>query len=468
MPVVLWTDALIFLLLGVVIAFAFHAHSQEHLRAPWREVAKHPMGMVAATILLAYLGIALIDSLHFHPRNQGPVSSAEGYGPEVISVFDWLATPLREHTEKTYAAPFATELYAKETIELPDGTRQRIYPRLRYGGAHLQDPKTEHFRNIASIALAASALALELWLVVCAGICAVSAFRHGQSIAHTARVILAGGSDLPWRAILITLGVLIWLTSLGVGLGTKYHVFGTDKVGQDVFYQALKGVRTGLLLGTLTTLIMLPFAVLFGITAGYFRGWMDDVVQYLYTTLNSIPGVLLVAAAVLILQAYMANHAEQFNSVAERADLRLLFLCVILGIKSWTGLCRLLRAETLKLRELEYVQAAQAFGVGHVSILLRHLLPNVMHIISITVVLDFSGLVLAEAVLSYIGIGVDPSMDSWGNMINSARLELAREPMVWWSVAAAFTFMFTLVLAANLFSDAVRDAFDPRLRSTVV
>lgn len=121
----------------------------------------------------------------------------------------------------------------------------------------------------------------------------------------------------------------------------------------------------------------------------------------------------------------------------------------------------------MKLREIDYVQAAQAFGVGHFRIIMRHLLPNVMHIVMISIVLDFSGLVLAEAVLSYINIGVDPSMHSWGNMINSARLEMAREPIVWWSLAAAFVFMFVLVLAANLFSDAVRDAFDPRLRESI-
>jgi peptide/nickel transport system permease protein len=95
----------------------------------------------------------------------------------------------------------------------------------------------------------------------------------------------------------------------------------------------------------------------------------------------------------------------------------------------------------------------------------RHILPNVMHIVLIALVMDFSGLVLAEAVLSYIGIGVDPSTISFGTMINTARLELAREPVVWWSLVAAFIFMFVLVLAANLFSDAVRDAFDPRIAS---
>jgi len=189
---------------------------------------------------------------------------------------------------------------------------------------------------------------------------------------------------------------------------------------------------------------------------------VDDVIQFIYTTLNSIPGVLLIAASILMVQVYMANHAEQFTSVLVRADMRLLFLCLILGVTSWTGLCRMLRAETLKLREMEYVQAAESLGVTRPVILIRHILPNVMHIVLISVVLDFSSLVLAEAVLSYINIGVDPTTYSWGNMINGARLEMARDPVVWWSLSAAFLFMFTLVLAANLFADTVRNAFDPR------
>ncbi|MFZ5473705.1 MAG: ABC transporter permease, partial [Pseudomonadota bacterium] len=223
-----------------------------------------------------------------------------------------------------------------------------------------------------------------------------------------------------------------------------------------------KSIRTGLLIGTLTTLIMLPFALFLGVAAGYYGGWVDDVIQYLYTTLNSIPGVLLIAAAVLVAQVYIETHPELFDTAAARSDLRLVFLCAILGVTSWTGLARLLRGEALKLRELEYIQAARAFGVSHLRILSRHILPNVGHLVLITVVIDFSGLVLAEAVLSYVGVGVDPAMASWGNMINGARLELAREPIVWWQLAAAFLFMFVLVLSANLFADSVREAFDPR------
>ena len=127
---------------------------------------------------------------------------------------------------------------------------------------------------------------------------------------------------------------------------------------------------------------------------------------------------------------------------------------------------RLVRAIVLSIREEPYVEAAITVGTPTPTLLVRHVLPNVMHVVLISLVLDFSGLVLAEAVLSYVGVGVDPSMTSFGTMINAARLEMGREPMVWWSLSAAFVFMFVLVLAANLFADAVRDAFDPRVRVT--
>jgi peptide/nickel transport system permease protein len=224
----------------------------------------------------------------------------------------------------------------------------------------------------------------------------------------------------------------------------------------------LKSIRTGLVIGSVTTLIMLPFALLLGTMAGYFGGWIDDIIQYLYTTLSSIPGVLLVAAAVLSLQIYIDNHADFFTTLDSQADMRLMALCVILGMSSWTSLCRVLRAETLKVRELEYIQAAHALGTRWLKIITQHILPNVIHIVVITLVLDFSGFILAEAVLSYVGIGVAPTTYSWGNMINSARLELAREPIVWWPLLSAFTFMFIFVLAANLLADAVNSAFNPR------
>ncbi len=455
-PVILATDALIYLLLALVLGFVWYARRHDHLVTPWRRVGRSRTAMGAAVVIAFYVLIGLLDTLHFRLATGETENGETRYSTEVHSVFDLLATPLRENSEKTYSAPFATHLYTKENIELPDGSQVRDYPRLKYGGAHLADPHADRPMNIARLSLLGlmAGLAVFGWLMLLF-------FRFRQDRIKAWWLDPQRG---PSRTAALVFLIMLILIGMSISLSSGYHILGTDKVGEDVFYQALKSIRTGLVIGTLTTLVMLPAAVLLGIMAGYFRGWVDDLIQYLYTTLSSVPGVLLIAAAVLMMQIYMSNNQDQFNSLTERADMRLLFLCLILGVTSWTGLCRLLRGEALKLRQLEYVQAAQAFGVSHFTVLLRHVLPNVMHIVLIVVVLDFSGLVLAEAVLSYINIGVDPNTNSWGNMINSARLELAREPVVWWSLLAAFVFMFALVLAANLFSDVVRDAFDPRLR----
>jgi len=461
-PVFLWTDVLIYLLLAVVGVLIWHIRRHEHLRAPWRKVARSASGMSAATVLAFFVVVGIADSLHYRPA----IEVRDGktiYAVEVLSFFDKVATKLRAEKARTYSAPLATHRYAKETIELPDGRQVREYPRLTHGGAHLVDPVADWGPDIARRCLYGIAAGALVWLAVAALLCASLARRRAADIDRMWIAVWRGETEIPWRAILLTLAVMLAVGGPLVALAAKYHVFGTDKVGQDVFYQALKSIRTGLVIGTLTTLVMLPFALLLGIMAGYFRGWVDDVVQYLYTTLSSIPGVLLIAAAVLMMQVWIETHPEFFDTVLARADMRLFFLCVILGITSWTGLARLLRGEALKLRELEYIQAAHAFAVPHFRILARHILPNVMHIVLIAIVMDFSGLVLAEAVLSYVGVGVDPSTISFGTMINSARLEMARDPIVWWSLAAAFTFMLLMVLSANLFADAVRDAFDPRI-----
>lgn len=226
------------------------------------------------------------------------------------------------------------------------------------------------------------------------------------------------------------------------------HLLGTDGVGDDVLYLTLKGCRTALIIGGLTSLIVTPLALLFGMLAGYFGRRTDDVIQYVYTVLDSIPGILLLIALLMVMGRGLVQT------------------CIALGVTSWVGLCRLTRGETLKHREREYVRAARALGVSHARILWRHILPNLLPLVIISVTLGFSGLVLAEAVLSYLQLGVEAGVGSWGNMIDAARLELAREPIIWWNLAAASTALFLLVLAFNLLGDALRDAIDPRLRSS--
>ena len=363
MPVFLWTDVLIFLLLTAVVAFALYARRREHLRAPWRQVGRSRTAMASVVVLGVYVVIGLLDSMHYRPSLP---SSSEGeareYSTEVLSVFDRLVTHLRVMEEKTYSAPFASHLFVKETVETGDGGSARIYPRLVHGGRHLEDPATDRSTDILATASMAAVAGLLVWLGLSGAFVAAWARRHRRGFGAAVAEILDARSVVRWPPMLVSVGVCLVLISLVVALSFDYHVLGTDKVGEDVLYQSLKSVRTGLVIGTLTTLVMLPFAILLGIMAGYFRGWVDDLIQYLYTTLNSIPSVLLIAAAILILQVYLDSHAQDFSSVVERADLRLLFLCLILGITSWTGLCRYLRAESLKLREMDYVQAATALG----------------------------------------------------------------------------------------------------------
>jgi peptide/nickel transport system permease protein len=444
LPVLLATDVLLWALLAAIGGYAWYCRKRPHLALPWKRVFQSKAAVACAVVLGGFVFVGFLDSLHFRARLEGGATTQ--YSPEVLSALDVTLSRLRETRERTYSAPLATRLYAKEQVQV-DGRTVRDFPRLRHGGAHLKDEADlvrDVYARIGLGLLFASIAAIFIGL-------AVKRLRRRQP-------------DVPWKAAGWALLVLLAI-AFPVGLlAQHYHVLGTDKVGQDVLYQALKSIRISLVIGTLTTLVLLPLGVALGIMAGYFKGWIDDAIQYLYTTLNSIPGVLLIAAAVLMMQVVMDRHAEWFPTAAQRADVRLLALCAILGLTSWTGLARLLRGEALKLSQLEFVQAAHAFGVSHRNILARHLVPNVAHIIIITIVMDFSGLVLAEAVLSYVGVGVDPSTTSFGTMINAARLEMGREPMVWWSLAAAFAFMFVLVLAANLFADAVRDGFDPRVR----
>jgi peptide/nickel transport system permease protein len=449
MPVLLPTDALVWLLVAAVAAFAWYSSRRPHLAAPWARVFRSRAALASAVVLGFFVLVGLLDSVHYRPALPAKDPGAPlAYSVEVRSGLDALLAPLRTKLEKTYSAPLATRLFQRETVERPDGATAREFPRLAHGGAHLKD-EADWGKDVALRVLAGLALAVALWAL---------ALLAGR------RTLARRWPRVPWGAAAAALGGLLALAGPAAMLAGGYHVLGTNQVGSDVLYQALKSIRTSLVIGTLTTLVLLPLGIVAGIAAGYFKGWVDDVIQYLYTTLNSIPGVLLIAASVLMVQVYVDTHPELFPTSAQRADFRLLALCAILGAVGWTGLARLLRGETLKLAELEYIQAAHAFGVSHARVLGRHILPNVAHIVIISLVLDFSGLVLAEAVLSYVGVGVDPSTTSFGTMINAARLEMAREPMVWWSLAAAFCFMFALVLAANLFADAVRDGFDPRVR----
>lgn len=233
-------------------------------------------------------------------------------------------------------------------------------------------------------------------------------------------------------------------TELGTTVALKYpryHLLGTDILGRDVFYLSLKGIRIALLMGGLTSFLAIPLALFFGVSAGYFGKRIDDAVFFVMSVLASVPGVLLLISLVMVLGRSTLN------------------VCIALAVTSWVSFCRIARGETMKIREMDYIHAARLLGTSDVKIIWRHVLPNLSHLIVITFVLMFSSLVLSEAVLSWLGIGVD---GSWGQMISQAKNELSRQPIVWWNIAGAGVMLFTLLLAVNMIGDAARDALDPR------
>ncbi len=229
---------------------------------------------------------------------------------------------------------------------------------------------------------------------------------------------------------------------------------GTDWNGKSALLKTLLGAKVSMSVGLIANLIAVPIGLLLGAIAGYFGRWRDSVIVWLFSTLASIPGIILLIAIKYAFQGVRWGPLD-FSGIHG--------LYVALGVISWIGTCRLVRAETLKLRELDYVMAARASGRKSMSILLRHILPNVLHIAIISFSLGFVGAVQSEVILSYLGLGVPVGQPSWGSMINAARMDLVAGR--WWEFTAAVTAMFFLVLALNIFGDRLRDALDPRLRN---
>ncbi len=477
------TDLALYAQLLVLALYVRHAWRTPLLRQTWRYVSRDAAAMCAGLVLVLFLLVALLDSVHFRPLlPQAPVASgglaapaagasaaapavqAQAYSTRTLSLLDVVLEGPREAREKTYSVPLATHQFSKESL-LRDGVSVRDFPRLQFGGKHLNDPEAQWGDDVRQRSLRGLGAGAVVALVLGALVVVWQARRSGSTTKQAFATLWHGGVTLPVRALWFTLLILAMVVAWVAALWPYYHVMGTDQTGNDVLFLALKSIRTAVVIGSLATLSTIPLAVVFGIAAGYFKGRVDDAIQYSYTVLSSIPSVLLISAFVLMIQVFIDKNPQSFETGLERGDVRLFLLAAILGITGWASLARLLRAETLKLGELEYVQAARAFGVSDLGIMRRHILPNLTHLIVIVAVLDFSGLVLYEAVLSYVGVGVDPNTNSFGIMINAARNEMSRDPVVWWSLTAAFGFMLALVLSMTLFASAVREAFDPRARA---
>ena len=222
------------------------------------------------------------------------------------------------------------------------------------------------------------------------------------------------------------------------------NIMGTDGLGRDVMSRLIQGVRIAFKVGIITSLIAIPIGVFLGCLAGFIGGRLDDIIVWFYSTVASMPGLLFILAIAMVLP-----------------DRGLLGIYLGIGLTTWVGLCRLVRAEVMKHKEKTYVQAARALGIGSSRIMFKHILPNILHIVIVTFTLRFPAAVGTEVIMSYLGIGVQ-NEPSWGIMIDAARMRLWQG--MWWEMTFVTIALFLLVLAFNLLGDALRDALDPRLR----
>lgn len=220
------------------------------------------------------------------------------------------------------------------------------------------------------------------------------------------------------------------------------NLFGTDLFGRSVLQRLIHGAKISMSVGLITSLIAVPIGVILGALAGYFGGWLDEIIVWLYSVLVSVPGLLLILCLTLLLGKGIVN------------------VYIAIGITTWVGLCRLVRAEFMKHKQAEYVLAARSLGAGHLRCIM-HILPNVIHLAIISFTLRFGAAIRTEVILSYLGVGV-VNQPSWGIMISDSRLELLRG--CWWQLAAATAAMLLISLAINILGDSLRDALDPKLR----
>lgn len=265
-------------------------------------------------------------------------------------------------------------------------------------------------------------------------------------------------NKLAFIAILVLLGFLIlallsyfnilakdWSEEVGTSYESPNlkHLFGTDIFGRSVLAKVIKGTETAISVGLVVALVAITIGLFLGAIAGYFGGIIDEIIVWFYTTIASIPNIILLIALAFILGKGIAA------------------IYIALGMTRWVELCRLIRAEVIRQKNKDYVKASIAIGASHFRRLFIHILPNVFHIVIIQFSLIFQIAIKSEVILSYLGLGVQ-NRPSWGLMINDAKVELARG--VWWQLFFSTAAMFLIVLAFNIVSDALRDILDPKIK----
>ena len=234
-----------------------------------------------------------------------------------------------------------------------------------------------------------------------------------------------------------------------------YLCLGTDRQGRSIFVRSIFSIKVAVQIGVVTALVSVAIGSLLGAMAGFFGGWVDHAVIWLYSTFSSIPNLVLL---VVLAYTFSSMEVEFFGKAISQTliPVYVAFCCTF-----WIGPCRVIRGETLKIKELEYVQASTTAGFSSFYTLVRHVLPNTIHLMLINFSLLLIGAIKSEVILSFLGLGVQPGAGaSWGIMIRDSKAEVLNN--FFWQIGAATSLMFVFVLAFNVLSDALQDAFDPK------
>ncbi len=241
------------------------------------------------------------------------------------------------------------------------------------------------------------------------------------------------------------------------------HIFGTDYQGRDVFLRTLSGSASALKVGIISGFIALSIGVFLGVISGYFGGRADDFTVWLYSTFAAMPTLLFILAfALLATQGFLSPALQnllQKIAAALNTTCGMLGVYLAIGLTGWVTICRVIRGETMKLKNMAYISAAKVAGVSDLKIIMVHILPNVFHLAIIYFTTLFANAVMLEVIVSYLGLG-SQNMPSWGVMISDGQARLWNG--IWWEITFASAALMLLVLALNILGDSLRDAMDPR------